>query len=96
MDDPDREADAVHPRQRGRIEVLRVLAHGEDRCLGLPDSLALDEVRVDSRGAVDPGVGQLLGDLAGPVLERLDQPDADLLLEEDVRDGERRSPPRRR
>ncbi len=86
MDDADREADAVHPRQHRRVEVLRVLAHGEDGGTSLSDPLALDEVRIDARGAVNAGIRQLLRDLARPLVPGLDQPDADPLVEQDSGD----------
>ena len=48
VDDADREADAVHLGQHRRVEVLRVLAHGEDARARLADALALEEVGVDA------------------------------------------------
>ena len=47
MCDRDREGDAVHLSDRGRVLVLRVVAHGEDPCLRLSDPLSLEEVHID-------------------------------------------------
>ena len=62
MRDADRELHAVYLGERRRVEVLRVVAHREDRGVRLPDALALDEVRLDPGRVVDAHGGQVLGD----------------------------------
>ncbi len=57
VDDRDRELDPVDAGESGGVVVLRVLAHGEDGSLRLADPLALEEVRVEAGGLVDPGAG---------------------------------------
>ena len=86
VDDRDREVDAVDACQRRRVVVLRVLAHREHGRLRLADALALEELRVEAGRLVDPGRRELLGDPARPLAVRLDQPDADALLEQLTRD----------
>ena len=54
MHDRDREVDAVQLRQRRGVEVLRVVAHREDRGAGVADPLALEEVRLDPRRVEHP------------------------------------------
>ena len=46
---------AVHLRERRGEVVLHVVAHGEDRDLGVGDPLALEEVRVEAGRVVDAG-----------------------------------------
>src|SRR5918994_6015600 len=48
--DRDREGNPVHLRDRGRVQVFRVVAHREDAGLCLADTLALEEVGVETSG----------------------------------------------
>ena len=79
--------DAVDPGQRGRVVILRILAHREHRGLGMPDPLAGEEVRVEARDVVDARVRQGVGDGTGALSVLLDQPHTDSLLEQLARDG---------
>ena len=62
MGDPDREPDAVHLGQRGRVEVLRVVPHREDRRVRVADPLAVEELGVDPGGLVHARLRERLGD----------------------------------
>ena len=86
MHDRDRERDAVHAGESRCVVVLRVLLHREDAGLRLADALALEEVRVDARGVVDPAARELLRHLPRPFLVGLDQAYADPLRVEHPRD----------
>ena len=88
VDDRDREAGAVHLRERGGEVVLHVVAHGEDRDLRVRDPLALEEVRVEAGRVVDARGRELRGDVPGPLAGGLDQAHADPLLEQEPCDGD--------
>jgi hypothetical protein len=77
--------------ERRRVVVLRVVAHREDRRLRGADPLALEELRVDAGRVVHAGARQRGGERDGLLPVRLDDPHAELLVEEDPRD--RRSDP---
>ena len=51
----------VHLRERRRVQVLRVVAHGEDRRLRLADPLALEEVAVEAGRVEHARLRQRLG-----------------------------------
>ena len=84
--DRDRERDAVHAGESRCVVVLRVLLHREDAGLRLADALALEEVRVDARGVVDPASRELFRHLPRAFLVGLDQAYADPLRVEHPRD----------
>ena len=67
VDDRDREARAVHLRERRGEMVLHIVAHGEDRDLRVGDPLPFEEVGIEPSGVVDAGVRKLGGDQARAV-----------------------------
>src|SRR5215211_3272462 len=90
VDERDRESQSVHPRERRRIEILRVIGHGEDSRRGPSDSLALEKVRIRARGMEDPRPGKRLGHLAGAVGAPLDQTHVYAFGQQRLGDGEAR------
>ena len=87
MDERDRQAHPVRLREDRAVEVARVVVEAEDRGGRAADPLALEELGIEGVRVEAARVRKGLGDLAGTVALGVDEPHADLPLEQLARDG---------
>jgi hypothetical protein len=85
----DREPHAVRLREDRPVEVARVVVEAEDGGRGASDPLAFEELRIEGVSVEAPHPGQRLGDVADALALGIDEPHADVELEQ--RAGDRRA-----
>ena len=73
-------------REHCRVQVLGVVVEAEDRRRRAADPLALEELRVEGVGAEHARLRQRLGRLGCAPVVGVDEPDADVAVEQHARD----------